>query len=69
MEKEFLSIREVSEIFSIHINTVYTWIESGFIIAIRLGNKPKSPFRISRKAIDEIHKSILREMASKAKKD
>lgn len=68
MDKEFLSVKEVSQIFSIHINTVYTWIQKGFIVSIRIGNKPKSPYRISRKAVEEIHNSILKEMASKVKK-
>ena len=68
MEKEFLSVVEISKIFSIHKNTVYEWIRKGFIVSIRIGNKPKSPYRISRKAIEEIHNSILKEMALKVKK-
>jgi len=68
MEKEFLSIHETSIIFGVHENTIYTWIRKGFIIAIRIGNKPKSPYRISRKSIQAIHESIIKDLASKAGK-
>jgi predicted site-specific integrase-resolvase len=68
MDKEFLTIKETSIIFSIHINTVYTWIRKGFITYIRIGDKPKSPYRISRKAIEAIHNSILKEMSQKSQK-
>ena len=68
MEKEFLSIKETAELFSVHINTIYTWIEKGFIVANRIGNKPKSPYRISRRSIDKIHESIIKKMSEKAPK-
>ena len=68
MEKEFLNIKETSQVFGVHENTLYTWIKKGFIIAIRIGNKPKSPYRISRKSIEKIHESIIKDLASKAGK-
>lgn len=68
MEKEFLSINETCDVFGIHKNTLYIWIKKGFIVAIRIGNKPKSPYRISRKSIEAIHESIIKDLASKAGK-
>jgi len=68
MEKEFLSINETCEVFGIHKNTLYVWIKKGFIVALRIGNKPKSPFRISRKSIQKIHESIIQELSQKSGK-
>lgn len=68
MEKEFLSISETCDVFGIHKNTLYIWIKKGFIVALRIGNKPKSPFRVSRKSIEAIHQSIIQKLSSKAGK-
>jgi len=59
MKSEFLSIKEVAQLFSCHHTTIRRAIKSGFIIAIRIGNKPKSPYRISRKSLEHIHQSII----------
>lgn len=68
MEKEFLDIKEAADVFNVHENTIYTWIRKGFIIAIRIGNKPKSPYRISKKSIEAIHESIIKDLAKKSPK-
>lgn len=67
MEPEFYSIKEVATIFSVHHTTIRRAIKLGFIVAIRIGNEKKSPYRISRKCIDAIHISIIKEMANKKK--
>lgn len=59
MECEFYSIKEVAKIFSTSEITIRRAIRSGFIVAIRLGNCKKSPYRISRKSIEAIHNSII----------
>ena len=68
MEKEFLNIKETCQVFGVHENTLYTWIKKGFLVALRIGNKPKSPYRISRKSIEAIHQSIIKDLATKAGK-
>ncbi|HZY25503.1 MAG TPA: helix-turn-helix domain-containing protein [Bacteroidales bacterium] len=68
MEKEFLSANETCQIFGIHKNTLYIWIKKRFLVALRIGDKPKSPYRISRKSIEAIHESIIKDLASKASK-
>lgn len=66
MQSEFYSIKEAAVIFNVHSNTIRHAIRKGFIVAIRIGNGHKSPYRISRKSIDAIHESIIKELASKA---
>jgi len=68
MEPEFLTIKEVACIFSVHSNTIRRALKQGFLIAVRVGNGPKSPYRISKKSIEAIHISIIKDLASKAKK-
>ncbi len=65
MEKEFYSIIETSIIFGVHQNTIRNAVKKGFLIAIRIGNGKKSPYRISRKEIDAIHHSIIKELGEK----
>lgn len=67
MEREFLSIKEVAVIFSVHEVTIRRAIRKGFIIAVRVGDGKRSPYRISRKSIEEIHKSIIFQHQMKAK--
>lgn len=69
MSAEFLSIKEVAVIFSCHPNTIRRAVKLGYIIALRLGNGNRSPYRISKQSIQSIHSSIIRELASKYKKD
>ena len=68
MNVEFLTIKEVAVIFGCHQNTIRRAIKMGFLIAIRVGNGPKSPYRISRLSIDAIHTSIIKELSSKSQK-
>ena len=68
MEREFLSIKEVAVIFSVHQVTIRRAIRKGYIIAVRIGEGKRSPYRISKKSIEEIHKSIIFQHHMKAKK-
>ena len=67
MEQEFYSIKEVAVIFACHEVTIRRAVRKGFLIAIRVGNGKKSAYRISKKSIEQIHISMLKELASKAK--
>jgi len=59
---EFLTIKEVAIIFSVHPNTIRQAIKKGWLIAIRLSNKKRSPYRISRKEIDLIHNKSIKHL-------
>lgn len=52
---EFLSIKEVASIFGVSELTIRRAIKKSLIAAIRIGDGNKSPYRISKKIIDEIH--------------
>ncbi len=67
MEREFLSIKEVAVIFSVHEVTIRRAIKKGFIVAVRIGEGKRSPYRISKRSIDEIHNSIIFQHKMKAK--
>lgn len=69
MQSEFLTIKETAVIFSVHRNTILRAIKRGFLIAIRIGDGKKSPYRISRKSIEMIHASIILGLNKKAKTD
>ncbi len=66
-EREFLTIKEVSDIFGVHKNTIYNAVKRGFIIAVRIGDCKKSPYRISRRSLDAIHSSIIFQHSQKSK--
>ena len=68
MNQEFFSVKEVAVLFGCHHTTIRKAIKKGFLIALRLGDGKKSQYRISKKSIDEIHLSIIHELASKHKK-
>lgn len=68
MDLEFLSIKETAAIFHVHASTIRRAIKQGFLIAIRIGMGPKSPYRISKKSIEAIHISIIKDLAQKANK-
>lgn len=67
MHPEFLTIKEVAVIFSCHPNTIRRAIRLGHLVAIRIGNGKKSPYRISKKSLQAIHESIIKELATKYK--
>jgi excisionase family DNA binding protein len=60
IEKEFISIKEVAVIFSVNEITIRRAIKKGWIKAIKIGEGSRSPYRISRKSIDDIHISLIR---------
>jgi len=62
MTSEFLSVKEVAVIFGVNEVTIRNAIKKGYIVAIKIGNKPKSPYRISKKSINLIHESIIKKM-------
>jgi excisionase family DNA binding protein len=68
MDCEFYSIKETAVIFGVNEITIRRAIHNGFIIAIRIGNSKKSPYRISRKSIEAIHNSIILKHSQIAKK-
>ncbi len=67
MEQEFYSIKELAVVFAVHHTTIRRAIKHGFIIAVRVGDGRKSPYRISKKSIEAIHIALLREFAEKRK--
>jgi hypothetical protein len=69
MDKEFYSIKETAVIFGVHENTIRKALKKGFLIGIRVGDGQKSPYRISKMQISAIHSSIIKDLASKVKKD
>ncbi len=64
-EREFLTIKEVAVIFAVHHSTIRRAIKKGFLIAIRIGDGARSPYRISRKSLDIIHSSIILQLGKK----
>lgn len=69
MEAEFISIKELATIFAVHESTIRRAIRKGIIQAIRVGDGKRSPYRISRRSIEEIHQSITKGMLKKVKKN
>ncbi len=69
MDTEFYTIKETAVIFGVHANTIRNAIKKGFLVAIRIGGGKKSPYRISKKEIEAIHSSIIKNLASKVNKD
>ncbi len=67
MESEFLSIKETAVIFAVHEITIRRAISKGFIEAIKIGEGKRSPYRISKRSIHEIHECILKNMVKKSK--
>lgn len=68
MEPEFISIKEAAVVFSVNEVTIRRAIQKGFLIAIRIGNGDKSPYRISKKSIEDIHDLIIMQHRQKGKK-
>ena len=69
MQPEFISIKDAAVIFAVNECTIRRAIRKGFICAIRMGEGPKSPYRISRRSIDDIHNRILAIHELLSKKD
>ncbi len=69
MDKEFYSIKETAVIFGVHENTIRKAVRKGQLIGIRISDAKKSPYRISKKEIEAIHSSIIKDLAGKVKKN
>jgi excisionase family DNA binding protein len=59
-EEEFFSVKEVATILKVHPNTIYRAIIKGYIKAIRIGDRRKSPYRISVLVVDAMHPKLIR---------
>lgn len=67
VDSEFYTIKETAVVFGVHQNTIRRAVKKGFLIAIRIGSGKKSPYRISKKEIEAIHSSIIKDLAAKAR--
>jgi excisionase family DNA binding protein len=56
--QEFYSIKEVAVIFGCHPNTIRRALTKGYIKAIRLGEKKKSHYRISKATVEILHEYL-----------
>lgn len=68
IKKEFLSIKELAVIFSVDESTIRRAVKRGWIIAIRIGDGPRSPYRISMRTLDDIHETMVLLHRNKTKK-
>ena len=59
MHPEFISIKEAAVLFACSEITIRRAIKKGYIIAIRLGAGPRSPYRISLQSTQAIHDGII----------
>jgi excisionase family DNA binding protein len=55
-EKELLRPDEVAKYFSLALSTIYTWIDTGKLEAVKLAGKT---IRIKREVVIELQKSTL----------
>ncbi len=60
MDSEFYSIKEVAVIFSVNAKTIRRAIKKKQLPFIRMGDGPRSPYRISKKVIEAIHEGFLK---------
>ena len=68
IKQEFLSIKEVAVIFAVDESTIRRAIKRGWIVAIKIGEGKRSPYRISRVSIDHIHDAIIIRCNNRTKK-
>ena len=59
IEQEFLSIKEVAVIFGVNECTIRRAINRGWIVAFKIGEGSRSPYRISRRTIDNMHLGMI----------
>ena len=57
--QEFYSIKEVATIFAVNEVTIRRAIRKGLIIAVKIGDGKRSPYRLSRFSIQHIHDLII----------
>ena len=67
IKQEFISIKEVAVIFGVNPITIRRAIRKGYIIAIRIGGGARSPYRISKRSLDDIHDLIIQQHRQKGK--
>jgi excisionase family DNA binding protein len=60
MDSEFYSIKEVAVIFSVNPKTIRRAIKKNLLPFIRIGNGPRSPYRISKQVIEMIHEKFIK---------
>jgi excisionase family DNA binding protein len=60
MDTEFYSIKEIAVIFGVNEKTIRRAIKKRLLPFIRIGNGPRSPYRISKLVIGEIHDRFLK---------
>lgn len=56
MEKEFYTVEEFANKFSIHPQTIRIAIQKGHIQAVRIGVGKRTPYRISYHEVDRLSK-------------
>jgi len=56
-EKEFLTVREVSQLLNCSVRTTYNWIECGTIKSLNLGQRMT---RVKRAEIDSLFKNTIK---------
>lgn len=56
--EEFFTVKEVAGMLKVHPNTIYRAIMKGYILAIRVGDKRRSPYRISKLIIENMHPHV-----------
>jgi hypothetical protein len=56
---EFYSIKEVASIFAVNEITIRRAIKKGWIVAIKIGEGKRSPYRISKRSIENIHQNLI----------
>jgi len=59
MPDEYLCVAQVAEVMGLHKNTVWKYIRTGIIPAIKLGEHRNSPLRVSRFALENKMEEIL----------
>lgn len=59
MDQEFFSIKEVAVIFAVNEATIRRAIKRGWIVAFRIGDGKRSPYRISIKSIENLHLNLV----------
>lgn len=60
MDSEFYSIKEIAVILSVSPKTIRRAIKKKLLPSIRIGEGPRSPYRISKQVVEAIHEKFLK---------